>query len=327
MIKLSVIIPVFNVASYVGQCIQSVLQQTCVNMEVICIDDGSSDNSAVIVQQISDQDNRVQLHRQKNQGQAAARNRGMELARGEFIYFLDADDYIDSSFAEECINEMTANDYDLLFFDGNTFTVDDLSGQEEHNCPQLYQRITSYPGVWKGSDLFAEMMKRREFRVQPCMYITRRDFIIDNKLTFPEGIIREDELYTVQAILSAKRCGHLDRILFNRRLHSNSTMTSRPADQHVEGLIAVSQGYRSTAKTMRISVRAGWWLLLKNYGAVRTIMRLVVQHPVSAKTRRSALGGLMQVLLHTIEFLFCPISNTVKKQRRTNLHHSREEKV
>src|SRR5690554_7984530 len=95
MPKISVIIPVYNKAPYLEQCLNSVINQTYKNLEIIIIDDGSTDNSLEICEKYRKKDERIQLISQENQGVSVARNKGIQKASGEWIYFLDADDYLE----------------------------------------------------------------------------------------------------------------------------------------------------------------------------------------------------------------------------------------
>ena len=92
-VKISIITPVYNCELYLKDCVQSVLNQTLQEWELLCIDDGSTDNSLAILKQFAEKDSRIQLHSQHNQGAGIARNKGLELAKGEFIAFLDGDDF------------------------------------------------------------------------------------------------------------------------------------------------------------------------------------------------------------------------------------------
>lgn len=100
MLKVSVIVPVYNAKAYLEKCMRSILIQTLSEIEIICIDDGSTDGSNIIVKQFAMQDNRVHLIEQQNQGVSVARNRGIERAQGEYISFVDADDWVEPDFLE-----------------------------------------------------------------------------------------------------------------------------------------------------------------------------------------------------------------------------------
>lgn len=104
----SIIIPIYNVESYLAQCLDSILGQSYKNIEVICIDDGSTDSSGAIAQQYANKDPRVRIITQANAGQSAARNRGLEQASGEYVAFIDSDDYIDREFIKELVEHSSS---------------------------------------------------------------------------------------------------------------------------------------------------------------------------------------------------------------------------
>ena len=113
MKKLSVVLPVYNVESYVSKCIDSILNQTFKDFELIIIDDGSTDSSSAICEHYKNIDSRIQLIKQKNQGLSAARNHGIQLAQGEFISFIDSDDWIDSTMYADLLSLITS-DVDIV---------------------------------------------------------------------------------------------------------------------------------------------------------------------------------------------------------------------
>ena len=94
MPKISVIVPVYNVELYLYQCLDSIINQTFKDIEIICINDGSTDNSGKVLEEYAQKDDRVKVLTQENQGQAVARNKGLDIAKGEYIYFVDSDDFI-----------------------------------------------------------------------------------------------------------------------------------------------------------------------------------------------------------------------------------------
>ena len=106
-IKISIIVPVYNCAKYIKKCLDSLINQTFKNIEIILVNDGSTDNSEEIIQ--SYDDNRIVYIKQKNQGPSAARNLGIDLAKGEYIGFVDSDDWIDADYYEKLYNAIAAN--------------------------------------------------------------------------------------------------------------------------------------------------------------------------------------------------------------------------
>ena len=112
-IKVSVIVPVYNGEIYLEECMESILSQSYQNIEVIFVDDGSTDRSAERIQSFQERDHRVELIRQTNQYAGIARNRGFDAATGEYVIFLDADDYFDSSLVEKMVSAMQRNHADI----------------------------------------------------------------------------------------------------------------------------------------------------------------------------------------------------------------------
>ena len=113
---ISIIIPVYNSEKLLKQCLDSVLNQTLNNIEIICVDDGSTDNSFEILKEYEKKDNRVIALTQKNSGAGVARNKGVEIAKGKYIAFIDSDDWIEHDALEKLYNNIENNDSDMVLF-------------------------------------------------------------------------------------------------------------------------------------------------------------------------------------------------------------------
>ena len=111
---ITVIIPIYNVSKYLKNCLESVINQTYKNLEIICINDGSTDNSLGILKEYKERDERIIIIDKKNAGVSAARNDGIEKASGEYLFCVDGDDYIDEDFFEKFYNNAKKNDSDLV---------------------------------------------------------------------------------------------------------------------------------------------------------------------------------------------------------------------
>ena len=119
--KISIIIPVYNAEKYLYECLDSLVNQTMKNTEIICIDDGSTDNSYEILCEYATKDNRFIILQQENKGAGAARNKGMEIAKGEFLAFLDADDFFEHDMLEITLNKIEKTQADFVIFNSNQF--------------------------------------------------------------------------------------------------------------------------------------------------------------------------------------------------------------
>ena len=116
MTKVSIIIPVYNAEKYLGKCLESLLSQTLQEMEIICVDDGSSDSSPEILKRFQERDGRVRILTQENQYAGAARNNGMKEAQGEYLLFLDADDFFENTLLEKVYNQGKKMEADIVLF-------------------------------------------------------------------------------------------------------------------------------------------------------------------------------------------------------------------
>ena len=254
MPKISVIIPVYNAAPYLRTCLDSVLGQTLREIEVLCVDDGSTDESAAILAGYAARDPRVRVLTQANAGQGAARNRGIELARGEFVYFMDADDELgERESLSRLAAEMDRERLDVLFFDAETRV--DEEAEIRNGCVRAedYIRAHDYSGVHIGRELFAAFLKNREYTVSPCLMMLRRNFIEMAKLRFPSArLFYEDNIFMPRVMLSAERAGHRPWRLYVRKVHAGSTVTSEPTMRHLRGYLACYQD------ACDLIARGGW---------------------------------------------------------------------
>ncbi len=112
--KISIIIPVYNTEIYIAKCLESTINQTYKNLEIICIDDESNDNSLSVLHQYEQKDNRIKIYTQKNSGQGICRNNGIKYATGEYIMFVDSDDWLDLSATEEIIKTFISKNAEVI---------------------------------------------------------------------------------------------------------------------------------------------------------------------------------------------------------------------
>ena len=225
MPKVSIVIPVYNVEEYLRRCLDSVVNQTLRDIEIICINDGSTDNSSHILAEYQSKENRLRVISQKNGGQSKARNAGLEVATGEYIYFLDSDDYIKTYALEKLYTIAKTNNLEILFFDSEVFFENDILKNQFSEYLTAYDRKNEYTDVISGIDLFSKLVKNNAYVVSPCLQFTKREYLEEKHIRFFEGIIYEDNLYTFKSILQADRVAHIIDKLYMRRIRENSTMT------------------------------------------------------------------------------------------------------
>ena len=249
MYKVSVVIPVYNVEKYLGECLDSVLRQTLKDLEVICVDDGSMDGSPAILAKYARKDPRIKVVTRANGGLSAARNTGMDAATGKYIYFLDSDDWIVDDAMEKFLVVCERDGLDQLVFgcevhvsadDGRAIDMD-MAWRKA-----AYYRIdeTLCGKVLDGAALLSELHSRRRFFASVPLRFMRLDAIRTAKLRFPEGLLHEDEYFTPLSLLASQRTEVVCDRLYRRRLRMDSIETARSADggdeaRHLAHLVAV----------------------------------------------------------------------------------------
>lgn len=231
----TVVIPIYNTEAYLRECLESILNQTLSDIEVICVNDGSTDGSLNILEETAARDSRVQVISQVNMGQSAARNAGIRRAHGKYIYFMDSDDRLVPHALERLCQTAEEQELDILYFDGVSFFDSPALEKEYGNMRDTYQRPREYGGIYRGEELFYMFEKSHSYRVSPCLQFIRRDFLMGKEIWFLEGIIYEDNLFSMQCILSAHRTSHRKEALFQRRIREGSTTTATKQYKHFYG--------------------------------------------------------------------------------------------
>lgn len=198
MSKISVVIPVYNVEKYLANCLDSVLNQTLEDIEVICVNDGSKDNSAAILEEYARKDKRIQIVNKPNGGLSSARNKGLEFVQGDFVAFLDSDDWVAPDFYEKLYNQAVLNYADVAI--GKTryyFSEDDIRENEWVN-----QYVFA-----SGSEIVTEIEDRQHIIYSCACWnkIYKTSLIKDNNLKFEEKLYIEDVPFTFAVSMLANK--------------------------------------------------------------------------------------------------------------------------
>ena len=217
---ISIIVPIYNAEAYLKACIESLLRQTEKELQIILIDDRSTDGSYAVAQSFANQDPRILLLQQPHAGQSAARNLGLSHAQGEFIAFVDADDALEPDWCERHLAAIDGVDYVQSGY--KRCQRSDVSNQQS---AIINQKIPSHPYQF----------------TSPCMRLYRRAAI--GQLSFAEGYIYEDVLFSADLWLSGAHCRIIDYTGYLYTLNPKST-TSRP---HHEARKRVLQALRNKA--------------------------------------------------------------------------------
>ena len=220
-IKVSVILPVYNKAPFLVQCIDGILAQTLDDIEIICINDGSTDESLSILKKYEEKDSRVKVISQKNKGAAAARNVGLSQASGEFLSILDADDIFDPDMLLKAYERAKETLADIVVFRSNSY--DDITKEYSDAVWTIKDRFL--PGdLFSGTDVADHVLQFSVGWTWDKLF--RKGFIDSLGLKFQDIRIHNDAFFTFAALLSAERIAIIHEILVSKRRAVNTSISS-----------------------------------------------------------------------------------------------------
>ena len=224
MAEVSMIVPVYQVQNYIAQCIESVLNQTFQDFELILVDDGSKDKSGIICDSYASQDDRILVIHTENRGAAAARNTGLEQASGRYITFLDGDDCLADNMIERLYEVIEHSEYDMVVCDFLNILPDEKDNFSLH----LQDMEVS------GREVLAHWKIQKNYGVWTVVWnkIYRRD-ILEN-LKFPEGKYFEDEFFSDQLYLKCNSIRVIQDVLYLHRVLESSTMNTHKTRNYLD---------------------------------------------------------------------------------------------
>ena len=238
-ITVSVIIPVYNDENNIGPCLDSVLlRQSLPGAEVICVDDGSTDGSGQILQDYQKRFSNVTVISQKNRGLSNARNRGLAIARGQYVYFVDSDDLLEEGMLLKAWQLCREKDLDVLFFSFESFGDTPQMNERYHKIIYDTKRKYCHPNkVLSGRDMFCLFCRENEYHVMVWVQIARREFLNRCNIRFCDGILFEDNLYTFLVLMNAQRTYCTNDIWYHKRIRENSIVTKPECPENIMGFL------------------------------------------------------------------------------------------
>lgn len=247
----SIIIPVFNVENYLEECLNSVLSQTFSRLEVIAVDDGSSDNSPNILKDFSLNFPQLKVFLEKqNKGQSAARNIGIENAKGKYLLFVDSDDYIAKDTVSELVKVMEKRDVDVVRFNATSF-----SEESQHMAITKYK----FDHFLKDNIVYRKPNFKNvylSYSPSPVLYLVKKSLLNLNNIRFVESIIHEDEWFTTMIFLHANNCAYINQSFYHRRYRAGSTMTISSINHKkhsFKSYITIIRGYQKILEETKLS--------------------------------------------------------------------------
>ena len=251
---LSIIIPVYNTELYLKDCVESILDQKLTNVEILFINDGSTDNSKNIMVSYQEKYPFIHYLEQENAGQGKARNVGMQQAKGDYIYFMDSDDYLVEDQLRKMFIKVSENNWDAIFFDGVSF-ADDLPDEALEGFN--YKRSKEYGFYTSGEALLHQLSVNNELIISPCLYIVKKEVFAKSGLSFPDDYKHEDEFFTTTLFLYLDEVYHSDDIVFMRRVRASSTMTNTNKKPSFLGYVNVLRLFEKVYTQFAFKTAAG----------------------------------------------------------------------
>ena len=217
--KLSVLIPMYNVADYIEKCLSSLLSQRIdeQDYEIIIVNDGSTDNSLEIAESISNKHKNITIYSQENKGAIFTRNKMLKLAKGDYLYFVDADDYVVCNSLAPVLDFAVSNKMDIVGFD----TL--VTRSREKNKLDDFTDTNALPKIVTGIEYLKE---NKNLRVEIWWYFIKKDFLNKHHITFDSINYDGDVTFTLRLFLKAKKVAHFSLKIYRYLQSSESTMRS-----------------------------------------------------------------------------------------------------
>lgn len=247
MLKISIIVPIYNAEDELKKSIDSIINQTIQDLEIILVDDGSRDNSLLICREYEKKDKRIKVIHQENRGVSVARNKGIDIARGEYIGFVDADDWIESNMYERLLNEAKTTGSDIVMCDATT--VYSNGKKQEDTITQLLGSQ-----ILEKSDFTPSLLLEMAGSAWRCIY---KNYRYNDKLTKSEGLhfplgvkFSEDRIFNIYAFGYARKISYIKESYYNRYKNEKSVVHRFHEDYF--------EAYKKAADGIENAIRCAW---------------------------------------------------------------------
>lgn len=228
MSLISIIVPIYNVEKYIFKCVDSIINQTYKNIEIILVDDGSTDNSGTICDEYEKKDNRIKVIHKKNGGLSDARNVGIDKAKGDYLVFVDSDDWVSDKMIEYLYNNACKYKADIV-------QGDYIKAYTEYNCiKNIKEEINHYNSIGALNNLYEEECTKS---VVVWNKIYKKDLF--EEIRFPKGKLHEDEFTTYKLLHKAKNVVDSNIPIYYYRQREGSIMQSEFSEKRLHALEAL----------------------------------------------------------------------------------------
>lgn len=236
---LSIIIPVYNVEKYIKRCLLSCLQQNIPSYmyEIIIVNDGTQDDSMNIVNSIRNKEHNITIINKSNGGLSSARNAGLKIAKGDYIWFIDSDDFVEINILKQIEHIITDNNPQVIVLDAEII-------YENNNHKEIKKRALTPGIIVSGSEVYHKSFVYPYSGAQ--FYLYRTSFLKENDLQFIEGKLYEDILFTSQILALAWKCIYIDQVVYYYCIRDGSITNSTITTRHCGDLLAICDNLNFT---------------------------------------------------------------------------------
>ena len=251
-VKFSIIVAVYNIEKYISDCVESIVGQTYNNLEIILVNDGSTDGSLEALQRWEKSDKRIKVVDKPNGGLSSARNEGLKHATGDYVAYIDGDDWIDVSMFETIASTLSnTGNVDMVTFSyADTYTI------SRNLIPHIYN--IEEGKVYKGNDFF----EKSTFYVSAWSKVYSREFLTRSRLLFLEGRLHEDVSYTIPLCVLAEKVVNINKVLYYYRQNRSGSIMSSIKERNVNDFIhALCYGYEFLDSRHAVTPHYADWLV------------------------------------------------------------------
>lgn len=228
-LQLSIIVPIYNVEEYLRECLESIYKVKNIAKEIILVNDGSIDNSFEIIKEYKDKYSSITtVIDKKNGGLSDARNSGMKIAKGKYIFFIDSDDLISPLVFEEIFKEGYKQDVDIIKANGYFL--------KENKENEVLNEVKIKDGIYKGIDLLEESYMKKIIRVEVWLSIYKNIFLKENNFYFYKGLIYEDTIFSYNVWIKSEKILFLNKNFYYYRIREGSIMADETAEKYIHKL-------------------------------------------------------------------------------------------
>lgn len=317
MVKVSIVIPAYNVEDYLKQSIESCINQTLKELEIVVVNDGSTDNTGKIVEMYKRDYNNIQYIKTQNQGLSMARNEGIKVASGKYIYFLDADDWIEPECMEICCEELDRNELDYVTFDSVKEYENDYSLKRKS---EKIKQIFNPDCIYSGTQMMELYCRKDKVFPEAWRNVYRTDFLKRNAILFINGLYFEDNPFHYSLLKYSKRCKYISCFLHHYRIRNNSIMTSQININKVNSIFIISNYLLEEIEAEKDN------LLCRRFVANRilslfsiNLARISAEEIEILLNYREHLLNEKEKLIEKVKYIYCRNNGTVDDLRNAGL--------